>query len=196
MTLDGFRDVRVIYADPPWQFEAWSERGEDRAPQQHYDCMALDDICALPVRDICAKDAVLFLWVIQPMLPQALQVINAWGFTYKTVGFFWVKTKGSQRLLFHDEDSTRMGLGYYTRSGCEQCWIATRGRGYERKVFDQRQVIFAPVREHSRKPDEIADAIVRMTPDLPRLEMFARTRRSGFMAFGNQTEKFAATGAA
>jgi N6-adenosine-specific RNA methylase IME4 len=184
-------DIRVIYADPPWTFSTWSKRGEDRSPVQHYACMSLGDICGLPVRDVAAADCALFMWVVQPMLPQALTVIDAWGFTFKTVAFAWVKTKGAQRFLFQSPEDVRMGMGYHTRSGFEQCWLATRGKGYRRQVMDQPQVVFAPVREHSRKPDEIADAIVRLVGDVPRLEMFARTRRPGWEVFGNQTEKFA-----
>jgi N6-adenosine-specific RNA methylase IME4 len=74
----------------------------------------------------------------------------------------------------------------------EQCWLATRGRGYERLSRGEAQVVFAPVREHSRKPDEIAESIVRLTGLGPRLEMFARTRRPGWDVFGNETERFGA----
>jgi N6-adenosine-specific RNA methylase IME4 len=181
---------RVIYSDPPWHFHSWSHRGEDRGAVQHYGCMSLDDICALPVAEACAKDAALFLWVVQPMLPEALRVIEAWGFTFKTVAYAWVKVKGGQDRLFYAGEDIRKGLGYHTRSGMEQCWLATRGDGYTRLSKGEAQVVFSPLREHSRKPDEIAESIVRLTGDVPRLEMFARTQRPGFDAWGNQTEKF------
>lgn len=185
----------VIYADPPWKFEAWSHRGEDRGAVQHYGCMSLDDICALPVADWAAKDAALFIWVVQPMLREAVRVIDSWGFTLKTVAYCWVKIKGEQDRLFYAGEDVRMGLGYHTRAGMEQCWLATRGDGYERLSQGEAQVMFAPLREHSRKPDEIADSIVRLVGDVPRLEMFARTVRPGWSAFGNETTKFAATAA-
>lgn len=182
----------VIYADPPWRFETWSLRGEDRSATRHYECMGLDAIAALPVADIAAKDAALFLWVIQPMLPEALALIGAWGFTYKTVAFGWVKIKGEprQQFLFADSGSVRKGMGYHTRAGMEQCWLATRGRGYERLTKGEAQVHLEGLREHSRKPDHFADAITRLTGDVPRLEMFARTTRPGWSVWGNQVDKF------
>lgn len=182
----------VIYADPPWRFQSWSELGEDRSAVQHYDCMDLDAIAALPVADIAAEDAALFMWVIQPMLPEALELIKAWGFTYKTVAFGWIKIKGdaAQRFLFADSGSVRKGMGYHTRSGMEQCWLATRGRGYDRLAKGEAQVHLEGIREHSRKPDHFADAITRLTGDVPKLEMFARTKRPGWAVWGNQVDKF------
>lgn len=178
------RGFSVVYADPPWTYSTWSHKGEGRAPQQHYDCMSLDAIAALPVADLAAPDAALFLWVIQPMLPQAMQLISAWGFTFKTVAYYWVKMTADGR--------PRKGLGYHTRQGAEQCWLATRGRGYRRMSRAEPQVVFAPLREHSRKPDEIADSVARLTGDVPRVELFARTQRPGWQVWGNQTGLFQA----
>lgn len=184
---------RVIYADPPWSFETWSHRGQGKGASQHYDVMDMDAIKALPVGAVAARDAALFLWVVQPMLPQALDLIRAWGFTFKTVAFYWIKIKGKQDRLFYAGEDVRMGLGYHTRAGAEQCWLATRGRGYDKLTEDVGQVCFSFLREHSRKPDEIAGEITRLAGG-PRLEMFARQARDGFDAWGNQTNKF--TGAA
>tara|TARA_R110002020_G_scaffold467027_4_gene690186 strand:+ start:4469 stop:5059 length:591 start_codon:yes stop_codon:yes gene_type:complete len=182
----------VIYADPPWRFEAWSSLGEDRGAVQHYDCMNLDAICSLPVGDIAARDAALFLWVIRPMLPEALRLIEAWGFTYKTVAFAWIKIKGApgQQFLFADSGSVRKGMGYHTRSGMEQCWLATRGRGYDRLTKGEAQVHLEGIREHSRKPEHFAEAVTRLTGNVPKLEMFARTKRSDWSVWGNQVDKF------
>lgn len=183
----------VIYADPPWRFASWSHRGEAKGAAQHYDCMSLDDICALPVAGAAARDAALFIWVVQPMLPEALRVVEAWGFTFKTVAFCWVKLKGvaAQQKLFYAAEDVRLGLGYHTRSGMEQCWLATRGKGYQRLTQGEAQVHFEAVREHSRKPDHFVSAIERLTGDVPKLEMFARTTRPGWSAWGNQTDRFA-----
>ncbi len=194
-TLHHDGRYRVILADPPWRFAAWSHRGEDRGAVQHYDCMDMAALQALPVAQASARDAALFLWVVQPMLPEALALIDAWGFTFKTVAFCWVKIKGvaeraGQERLFYAGEDVRMGLGYHTRSGMEQCWLATRGKGYDRISQGEAQVVFAPLREHSRKPEEIAEAILRLTGDVPRLEMFARTSRPGWDAFGDQVDKF------
>lgn len=181
----------LIYADPPWSFKTWSPRGDGRSASQHYGCMSIKDICALPVKDITAKDAVLFLWVVQPLLPRALEVIKAWGFTFKTVGYVWVKIKGGQDRLFYAGADVKNGLGYHTRAGCEQCWIAVKGSGYDRMSKSEAQVVFSPLREHSRKPDEIRESIERLVGDVPKLEMFAReSSAKGWDTWGNETEKF------
>jgi N6-adenosine-specific RNA methylase IME4 len=187
----------VIYADPAWSFATWSHRGQGKGASQHYDVMDLAAMAALPVAACAADDAALFMWVVQPMLPEALRLIEAWGFTFKTVAYVWIKIKGvaerqGQDRLFYAGEDVRLGLGYHTRSGAEQCWLATRGKGYDRLSQSEAQVVFAPLREHSRKPDDIADSIVRLTGDVPRLEMFARTERPGWSVWGNESTKFGA----
>lgn len=183
----------ILYADPPWRFASWSHRGEDRGAVQHYPCMTMDELKALPIADIAAPDAALFMWVVQPMLPQALELLGAWGFTFKTVAFCWVKIKGpyGQGRLFLDSQDVRKGLGYHTRSGMEQCWLATRGKGYSRATMGEAQVHFEAIREHSRKPDHFAEAIERLTgPKARKVELFCRTPRPEWSHFGNQVGKF------
>jgi N6-adenosine-specific RNA methylase IME4 len=134
-----------------------------------------------------AQDAALFLWVVQPMLPEALRVIEAWGFEYRTVGFVWLKMpKTWSEGLFPLRIRPRVGLGYHTRSGSEQCWLALRGKGYKRQSMAIEQVLFAPIREHSRKPDEVARRIDQLVGDIPRIELFAREQRPGWSAWGDQ----------
>ncbi len=181
----------AIYADPPWQFQAWSHRGEGKGASQHYACMDLQDICGLPVADIAADDAALFLWVVQPMLPEAMRVLGAWGFKFKTVAFAWIKMPkswGGQLTILPPR--ARMGLGYHTRSGMEQCWLAIRGKGYKRVSQGVEQVLHAPLQEHSRKPDEIRLRIERLVGDVPRIELFARDTVPGWSQWGNETEKY------
>jgi N6-adenosine-specific RNA methylase IME4 len=180
----------VIYADPPWQFHNWSHRGEGKGASQHYQTMGAADIAALPVAEIAAPDCALFMWVVQPQLPEALDLLKAWGFAFKTVAYAWVKIKGGQDRLFYAGDDVRKGLGYHTRSGMEQCWLAIRGDGYDRLSQGEAQVVFSPLREHSRKPDEVAESIVRLCGDLPRIELFARQKRPGWDVWGNETTKF------
>lgn len=185
---------RVVYADPPWNFHTWSHRGAGKGAVQHYDCMTLNQICELPVADVVAPDAALFMWVVQPMLPEALRVLGAWGFEFRTVAFAWVKMKSSwnDSKLFYDpgDVSPRLGLGYHTRSGFEQCWLAIRGKGYKRQAQGVPQVLHSALREHSRKPDEVAQRIEALVGDVPRLELFARAKRPGWQVWGNQTDKF------
>lgn len=181
---------RVIYADPPWRYETWSHRGQGKGASQHYGTMDAAALRALDVGAIAAPDAALFLWVVQPQLPEAMRLLDAWGFTFKTVAYYWVKVKGGQDRLFYAGEDVRLGLGYHTRSGAEQCWLATRGKGYARLSQREPQVVFSPLRVHSRKPDEIAESIARLTGDVPKIELFARTKRPGWDAWGNQVEKF------
>lgn len=176
----------VICADPPWHFKTRSETRQTRSAKVHYDVMSLDDICALPVQSRAAKDCMLLLWATNPMLPDALTVMAAWGFTFRTIAFTWAKTTpktdGSWAPKWH------LGLGYYTRSNSEICLLGTRGKP-KRVSKSVRQLIVAPRREHSRKPDEFYSAVEALT-DGPRLEMFARQERPNWSVWGNQTTKF------
>jgi N6-adenosine-specific RNA methylase IME4 len=185
---------RVVYADPPWSFETWSHRGQGKGASKHYAVQGIDWLKSLPVGALAAPDAALFMWVVQPLLPQAFELMRAWGFEYKTIAYAWVKTKDDPgSMLFWDrawdQSAVRLGLGYHTRSGMELCLLATRGKGYARVSKGERQVVHAGVREHSRKPDSIAASIVRLAEG-PRVELFARTARLGFDAWGNDTDKF------
>lgn len=111
----------IIYADPPWKFQTYSERGSQlKSTDCHYSCMKFDDILSLPVESIAADDSILFLWVTFPLLKEGLEVMKAWGFTYKTCGFNWVKRNKKA-------DSFFLGLGYWTRSNSEICLLGTRG---------------------------------------------------------------------
>jgi MT-A70 len=109
----------VIYAEPPWTFETRTDKGKGRSAERHYVCMSLDDIKALPVRPLAAADCALFLWTTFPHLWQAHEVIEAWGFSYRTLGLIWVKqTRDRQRLA--------IGNGYWTRANSEPCLLAAR----------------------------------------------------------------------
>lgn len=171
----------LIYADPPWHFTVRSPKGEARSASEHYPTMTLADIKALPVADVAAKDCLLMMWVVDPMLPEALEVLKAWGFTFKTVGFYWAKTTKNG----HDH----VGMGYWTRANPEQCWIATRGSP-KRVDASVRRLIVDQVREHSRKPEIARARAERLLGDIPRLEMFCRTSPAGWDAWGNEVGKF------
>lgn len=179
----------VILADPPWHFKTWSEKGEDRGAVKHYPVMSLKEIKALDVASIAADDCVLLLWATMPMLPEALEVIKAWGFKYKTVAFTWMKQNRKSATLFIEAEDIFMGGGYWTRANCELCILATRGKP-KRIHADVPQAIFSPVREHSRKPDVVYERIERLLGDVPRIELFARTQLPGWQSVGNQINKF------
>ena len=172
----------VIYADPPWHFATWSAKGRGRCADAWYDTMSLDAIKALPVADYAASDCVLLLWAIDPLLHVAFDVISAWGFTYKTVGFYWTKT--------NRDGSPFTGLGRWTRSNPEPCLLATRGHP-KRLSAAVRKLIVSPRREHSRKPDEAYERIEALLPG-PYLELFARQQRPGWDVWGNETSALSA----
>ena len=174
------KKYNVILADPPWSFRAWSSKGMGRSAEQHYSTMRLEDIKALPVADLAAEDCVLFLWATFPMLKEALEVIDTWGFTYKTVAFTWVKENRKSPGLF-------WGLGYWTRANAEVCLLATRGSP-KRQSAAVHQVILSPIERHSKKPDAVRERIVALMGDVTRVELFARQETPGWDVWGNEVE--------
>ena len=170
----------IVYADPPWSFNFQKRKDlSDEAKSKLYPTMKADDIVNLPVGGLVANDAVLFLWIMNSELPLALRCIEAWGFTYKTVAFTWVKTRVN---TYH------FGGGNWTRSNPELCLLATKGHP-KRVSASVKNLVVSPLREHSRKPDEIRDEIVRLVGNLPRVELFARQKSEGWDVFGNEVEE-------
>lgn len=164
----------VIAADPAWRYWESGEKNQSR----HYATMSLDDIKALPVATIAAPDCALFLWVTGPILQESFDVITAWGFSYSTIAFTWVKkNKKSESFFF--------GNGAWTRANAELCLLATKGRP-ARADASVSQIIHTTIEEHSRKPDEVYDKIVQLMGNVPRVELFAREHRSGWDVWGNE----------
>lgn len=178
----------VVYADPPWRYETWSAKGTGRSAEQHYATMSPEDIAALPVAELAAKDCVLFLWATWPTLPQGLALIEAWGFTYKTCAFDWMKADVSTIDLFPDPKDAQMKLGHWTRSNSEPCLLATKGAP-KRLHADVRMGIIERPRQHSRKPTTVYERIEHLVPG-PYIELFARSTRPGWQSWGNQVGKF------
>lgn len=168
------RKYSIIYADPPWHF--WG--GGWKNQTQHYKTMSMDEIKELPVDDLADENCILFMWVTFPVLKDALDIIEKWGFKYSTCGFNWVKkTKKGNGWHF--------GLGYWTRANSELCLIGTRGSP-KRQSASVSQIIDTPVEGHSKKPDIVRDKIVELCGDLPRIELFARTKTKGWDVWGNE----------
>ena len=187
----------AIYADPPWKFYNWSKRPywersdhkTSRAVEKHYDTMSVADMGALPVADLAAESCVLFMWVCWPTLREAIDLIEAWGFEYKTCAFSWTKGDASQIEFFRDDITPYMGMGYWTRANSEMCLLATRGNP-KRLNADVRQAIVEPKREHSRKPDCVYERIERLVEG-PYLELWARqSTRPNWHFWGNEVQKF------
>ncbi len=178
----------AILADPPWHYQVWSAKGTGRSAEQHYGVMTPAELVALPVHELAAPDCVLFCWVTWPVLPQALSLIETWGFIYKTCAFDWMKADNTQPHFFEEQVSAQVGLGHWTRSNTEPCLLAARGKP-KRLNADVRQGIIAPRRQHSRKPDGLHERIERLVTG-PYLELFARERRPGWECWGDQVGHF------
>lgn len=170
----------VIYADPPWNY---NDKGCEGSAFKHYATMSIQDICDLPIKDLSEDNCVLLLWATYPMLKEALQVIEAWGFKYKSIGFQWVKQNRSGNGYF-------FGLGHWTRGNTEPCLLAVKGKPH-RASNSVSQLIISPIREHSRKPDEVRDKIVElMGKENTFIELFARSTTPGWDAWGNEVNKY------
>ncbi len=188
----------LIMADPPWSYEMRSAKGYAKAPEGQYETMSQAKIAAMPVELLAAPDCLLWLWAVNPKLPEALEVVAAWGFTFKTAGTWVKRTK-------HGRDA--FGTGYILRSSNEPFLIATRGRpkttratrsmiatyddGFHDGDWASGTItIEALARAHSRKPDEAFRAAEQLMPHVQRLELFSRQRRPGWSVWGNEVEKF------
>lgn len=167
-------------ADPAWDFSNWSEAGEEKNAKAQYDCMPTADIAALPVGHLAAGDCWLWLWATHPMLGDALQVLDAWGFKFVTSGV-WVKRGESGRLAF--------GTGYVLRSASEPFLIGKIGdpKAYSKSI---RTVIEAPRRQHSRKPDQAYRACETLFGPGNRADLWSRQSRSGWKSWGWESTKF------
>lgn len=183
---------KVLYADPPWKYATRGQVivGQSRLPDRHYKTMPTAKICALPIGDLAAKNCWLFLWSTWPHLEHALRVMKAWGFEYSSIGFSWVKLKRGHTGELMTRRSVHMLTGYTTRKNTEPCFLGRRGAP-KRNRADIQEAVFAPVREHSRKPDEVAQRIVRYASG-PRVELFARQAQPGFVGWGDELGKFGA----
>lgn len=171
------QNYQVIYADPPWDYQQCRLSG---SAKKHYPTMRIEELCALPVADIADRDCALFLWATFPQLPEALQLIKAWGFVYKTVAFVWLKQNRKALTWFY-------GLGFWTRSNAEVCLLATKGHP-KRQSAGIHQLVISPVERHSKKPDEVREKIVELMGDVPRIELFARQQTPGWDVWGNEVE--------
>ncbi len=182
------KKYKIIYADPPWHYHNF-DNGVDMAKARRlgnatkwrvtpYTAMELEDLKKLPIKSISETDSVLCLWAVYPALPDAFELIQSWGYKYKTVLFTWVKLNRSGIRHF-------VGLGNYTRANAEICLLATKGKGCT--VLDRtiRQIYESRMIGHSKKPNGIRDKIIKLFGDLPRIELFARTKVHGWDVWGN-----------
>lgn len=172
------KKYQVIYADPPWAYRVWSKKGSGRSAESHYPTMSMEEIENLPVWELADENCALFLWITFPLLKEIWRVVKAWGFTYKTVAFVWIKQNKKADSLF-------WGMGYWTRANAEICILATKGspKRYSGRVH---QVLITHIEEHSKKPEEARNRIEQLMGDVPRVELFARRETPGWDVWGNE----------
>jgi len=177
------RKFDCILADPPWNFRTYSDKGKDRSAEKHYSIMTIEAIQSLPIKDLATEDCVLFLWATSPNLIEAIETIKAWGFTYKTIAFTWVKlTKRGKEWHW--------GCGYWTRANAEYVLLATRGHpkradaGVHSIIDWPEETLVASVGEHSAKPKIIFDRIEKLLYPCNPIELFARSVQPGWKALG------------
>lgn len=172
------KTYKIIYADPPWAYR--NMENIQATTNSHYSTMNNKDICNLNVDLIADKNSILFLWATFPKIQEALDVLKAWGFEYKTVGFTWIKKNKNGSNFF--------GVGWYTKSNAEVCLIGVKGKAP--KISNSISSIVETVRErHSKKPECVKDLIVKFCGDIPRIELFARgIPTNGWDVWGNEVE--------
>ena len=182
------KKYQIIYADPPWSYyndstvnvDCTTIKGMRRPP---YQVMSSSDIKSLPISELSDDNCTLFIWTTDCHLQKCLEVINAWGFEYKTVGFVWQKlNKQNKPVCF---------MGAYTmKSGVELCLLATKGKNTTKSIVSHKvRALVQSQREiHSKKPNEVRDRILELFGDVPRIELFARQKTEGWDVFGNQVE--------
>ena len=175
----------IIYADNPWMYKDKATSGK-RGAEFHYPCMSVDELCDMRgyLDSIAEDNAVLYLWTTSPMLTTALTVMEAWGFKFKIIVFTWIKRTKNNKLFW--------GMGSVaTRANPEFVLLGVKGKGIKRVSASVHSVVEAPLREHSRKPDEVRDRIDQLYgPEHKKIELFAREQFPNWDSFGLEVDKF------
>lgn len=202
------KKYQIIYADPAWSYRDTCDAGK-RGASHKYKVSTLSDMMQMPINRICDDDCVLFMWHVAPQPQEALDLLKAWGFKLKTFkAFTWiklnkrfinsvhkafgispeeVKSMSEEQVIDLMQKLTFMGMGNWTRANSEDCLVAIKGKP-KRISASIKQVIFAPIGEHSAKPPLVRDKIVELVGDLPRIELFARDCHCGWDSFGFEVE--------
>ncbi|HSA76899.1 MAG TPA: MT-A70 family methyltransferase [Nitrosarchaeum sp.] len=171
------KKYKIIYADPPWEYtDTGGTKNARGMAKSFFNTMSLDEIKSLPIQNISDENCWLFLWATDPLMDKCIEVVKAWGFQYKNFAFDWIKeTENGKEFV---------GMGHYTRANPEYCLLGIKGKV---EVLDHtiRKIIHGRVREHSKKPDIVRNKIIQLCGDLPRIELFARTKVHGWDVWGN-----------
>lgn len=168
---------------PPWEYKQSGSKTNSRGmAKQHYETMNTDDICNLPIKDLKTDDAICFMWATFPNIGEALKVMESWGFTYKTAAFVWIKKNKKSNTNF-------WGMGAYTRANAEVCLLGISKKTKAKEIVKSNavhQIVESVIEEHSKKPDEVRNRIIKLLGDLPRIELFARQSVEGWDCWGNE----------
>lgn len=172
------KKYNIIYADPPWSYND-KMSGHSFSLEHEYETMPLEWIKSLDVAKLAEKDCILFLWAVSPQLPEAIEVMQAWGFTYKTIAFCWSKVTKNKKPVSN--------LGRWTMGNVELCLLGVRGNPNKFRLDKSvKQLVVAERTVHSKKPDEVRERITQGFGDLPRIELFARQRIDGWDCWGDE----------
>ena len=183
------RHYNVVEADPAWHHKSYSVKGQRRSPSRYYKTMTLEEICALPVKEIAHKNCHLMLWTTQPHLQQSFDVLRAWGFKYSSCYIFWLKLNPkSADVIWMRASDFHTGMGFTTRKNVEIVLLGRRGSP-KRLAKNLPDYLIAARRQHSRKPDAFYDH-VRQYAAGPRISLFTRETREGFDSWGDEADKF------
>lgn len=178
------KKYQIIYADPPWSFNRGvfqDDERDDRLIEEQYRTMDKESLRMLPVRDLADENAALFLWVTDSHLKEGVELIERWGFTYRTIAFIW------EKITKHGK--TCATVGAWTMKNCEVCLLGIKGNMLQYKEINNLYQLVRAIRtSHSKKPDQVRRNIEQLFGDLPRIELFARERSYGWDAWGNEVD--------
>jgi N6-adenosine-specific RNA methylase IME4 len=190
----------LVQLDPMWNYVVRSRKGLSRSAENHYPTVTVEVQKTFPIPDLFNRNCAVFMWATYPNLPQAFDLGAAYGLTYKTVAFTWVKLNklwysnfmrqlkktGSvdEALAWYERHAYFMGNGYYTRANPELCLLFTKGKPLKRLDLGVPNLIVSPIGAHSAKPDEASNRMVRLFGDRPRVEIYARKYRPGWTSLG------------
>ena len=178
------KKYNVIYADPPWKYSSGVYQDSNRIERMlcsQYSSMDKKEIENLPIENISDKDCALFLWVTDSHLKDGIELMEKWGFSYKTIVFIWTKkTKNG---------ITCANIGAWTMKNCEICIFGTKGNMLKyKKINNIYQLVEAERTNHSKKPEEVRNRIDLLFGNIPKIELFARENAIGWDVFGDEVE--------
>ncbi len=179
------KKYKIVYADPPWKFGSKAYQDSDRKmlvlEKTQYNTLSVDELKKLNVKDITEEDCICFMWVTDSHLKEGIEVLESWGFKYKTIGFNWIKKYASGSFC--------VNFAPWTLKSWEICLIGIKGIMGKHKIVNNIQGLVIEERTiHSKKPEEVRKRIEKLFGNLKRIELFARNKKEGWDVWGNEVE--------